>query len=269
MKRIMKYAAAALAACTMSIGTAHAVMVTQWNYYNELGFSGFTGSGVSSSGNSGAILGLPTKLEWGTTTKSDLISGGSIAGVVNTNGALVPGVQLHHDNFPIALGFSLDTADMLDALQLTATLPSPPFGGGPTVNAPTLEFHIKFIETLNAPANGICFDGSLVGAPENAGGCRDLFVLLNPGELVPVSFVIDDFKYTVTITGAGLQTLAPGACAALGLPAGCVGFPTQENRGNDFNPGFMITAQFIPEPDALALIGLSLAIAGVARRRRD
>lgn len=264
MKRILKHAAAALTAGALSIGTAHAVLITQFSYYNEAGFSAWAPqSQVSGSGDSGAVLGLATELQWG--GASSLTSDSPVTGTINTNGAAEAGVPLIHANFPIALGISLKSATLTDALQLTPIAPI----SGPTFDAPTLNFNILFQETVNDPASGVCADGTLRSDAVNAAGCRDIFVLSNPGELTGGSFVFDDYLYTVTITAAGLGPLSNAACAAAGASAGCIGFLTAENQENTLQPFFQITAQFIPEPGMLALLGLGLGALGFTRRRKQ
>lgn len=264
MKRILKHAAAALTAGALSIGTAHAVLITQFSYYNEAGFSSWVPtSQVTGSGDSGTLLGLTTELKWG--GASSLTANSPSTGIVNTNGAPEPGVSLVHANFPIQLGISLKSATLTDALQLTPIAPI----SGPTFDAPTLNFNILFQETVNDPTSGVCADGTLRSNAANAAGCRDIFVLGNPGELTGGSFVFDDYLYTVTITAAGLGPLSNAACAAAGASAGCIGFLTAENQENTLQPFFQITAQFIPEPGMLALLGLGLGALGFTRRRKQ
>lgn len=268
MKRILRQSLAALSLGASSIGAAHAVMITQWNYYNESGFSAY--SGASASGNSGALLGLPTVLAWGSEAQnSSLVSAGNIAGIADTNGGFVPGVPLTHNNFPIPLDISLETATMRDALTLQPIAPDPPFGGGPALEAPTLEFEIRFIETENDPASGICADGSASADGINTGGCRDIFVLTNPEELQPVVLVIDDYQYTITIGAVGLVPLSAEACAAAGAAAGCIGFQTQEGVANTLAPFFQIAAIQIVEPSMLGLLAAALGSVVWVRRRKS
>ncbi len=266
MKRVTKQIAAALAVSALSIGTAHAVLITQWDYINEAGFSAFSpASDVTASGNSGAILGLPTTLEWGDVDESSLVATTPILGTVFTNGPQVPGVPLTHNNFQISLGLSLDSATLTDALRLTPVVPP-----GMDVDAPTLEFEILFSETPNAGgAGGACLGGGISGDAFNANGCRDIFVLANPGELGPVQFVIDDFLYTVTINSVGLGTLPDEACSAVGAASGCIGFLTPEEETSTLETFFDITAQQIPEPGMLTLLGLGLGAFAFSRRRKQ
>lgn len=270
MKRVTKQIAAALAVSALSIGTAHAVLVTQWDYTNEAGFSDWAPvPDVTASGDSGDLLNLPTTLSWGTNNESSLVADSPVSGTVDTNGAPANGVPLIHNNFPIALGISLDSAVLSSVLTLVPIAPNPPFDGSdPPLQAPTIEFDILFAETENNPASGICADGSLLSDPANDAGCQDIFVLSNPdalGSSIPFSF--DGVNYLITIGGEGLGALSDEACAAAGADDGCIGFLTEENTDNTFQANFTITAQ-IPEPAMLGLLGLALGGMGFARLRR-
>lgn len=266
MKRMLKQLAAALSLSVLSIGSAHAVLITEWSYTNEAGFSTWTPvPEVTGSGNSGDILNLPTTLSWGDGDSSSLVANSPVNGIIETNGAPAPGVSLTHNNFSIPLGLSLETAVLRDVLRLTPLAPM----GGPSFDAPELSFEILFAETENDPSDGVCADGSARALAVNSAGCRDIFVLNNPDELLGGSFVLDDYLYTVIITVEGLGPLSDGACAAVGADAGCIGFLTMENQTNTLQPFFQIIAQQIPEPDLLALLGLGLGALGFTRRRKQ
>src|SRR5690606_1243790 len=117
----------------------------------------------------------------------------------------------------------------LDSATLSSVLTLTPSGGGSTVQLPTLDFNILFIETENFPAGGGCLGGGTAGTGEDTEGCQDIFVLANPGAFQSVGFTFDGFDYTVTVGQQGLETLTPEACAAVGQAAGCIGFLTPEN----------------------------------------
>lgn len=267
MKRTLKQLAAALAVGALSIGTAHAVMITQWTYTNEAGWSSFEGEGtITPSGDSGDILNLPTTLSWGPNNSSSLVADSPISGTVFTNGPQVPGVPLTHNNFPIALGTSLTGAVLTDALRLTPVVPPV----GVDFDAPTLNFDISFLETPNeGGAGGVCAGGGISGDAENAAGCQDIFVLNNPGELGEGSFVFDGFLYTVSIDAVGLGPLSAEACAAVGAAEGCIGFMTPENETSTLETFFTISAVAIPEPGLLGLLGIGLGALGFTRRRKQ
>ena len=252
----------------LSATPAKAVLITEFDYVVSSGFSAFAPNPGVTPSMTGS-LGLPTVLSWGVAagsgqsalSVSDPIVGGPPD--LFTNGALVPGATLTHDNFPIFAPF-LTSAQLATVLTLTPAAPP-----GPTLPpiGPAL-FNILFVETLNQSDS--CPNGQ--GGPLGSPMCADIFVLLNPADLdVPLGFLGGDlYFYTAHLILEDLAVLTPAQCAAAGAGAGCQGLITAENGTSTFDSFFGITAELrtVPEPGTLGLLGLIFVAMGFVRRRR-
>lgn len=270
MVRIARLALATLA--IMGVASIHAAptIVTDWEY--DLS-SVFTAAapvpGVSGVGT--------TVLSWGT----DLGDGLSSLSIGNNpltddpvatyigGGAIPPafwaaGNSLTHTNNAIGAP-SLTSATLTATLTLEAVLPvSTP--GLPGV-LPPLTIDIAFSETPNSAP---CAIGT------SPTPCNDIFVLT--GGLLNQAFSYDPdgnglqtYFINVFPTSGGVLSQLPNAgCAAAGQSNGCIGFSTPEGQATTLAFGFTISTDpfVIPEPGILVLIGVALAVLGIAARQR-
>jgi hypothetical protein len=214
------------------------------------------------------------ELRWGTaaTGAGDsglLITDSPISTFVDTDGPLVSNVSVTHRNNPIT-GTSLSSVDILSTLTLTPFAPP-----GPGLPSATITFGINFLETPNGADP--CADGGVNGAGVNVNGCGDIFVISQDSLNFSFQYAdIDDpaFLRTYFISfvelSSGLNPLSSEACAAVGVTSPCLGFVTPEEATSTVQFAALITTDpvVIPEPGALALVGLGLGLAGFARRQR-
>ncbi|MES2104542.1 MAG: THxN family PEP-CTERM protein [Pseudomonadota bacterium] len=250
MKKILAMLGA-LAGLSFAASAVANPIVDTWTFAETLAWSAQT---YTAGG--GSQTNLPDKLSWGQSGGSEALGGTRSSlginptaanGTVDTNGLPAITNTITHTNNVIDSSFAtLATATLHNTLTLTPLLPTP--GGAQVI--PPIDFLIHFKETLNqAPC----------GFPV-ATTCDDVFVI-DFGSLNN-SFVYDTNTYFISIitTTGNLTPLDPGACAAAGSPAGCLGFTTPENAVTPVTFAFLITSQpvTVPEPSQLALLAIGL-----------
>lgn len=214
-----------------------------------------------------------TQLHWGdSTSQSGIIIAGSGEEVIVPTGSLTPIVSITHENFPIPLGNSLTAVDIFATLSLQSISPIT----GPIVSD-DMTFGIKFVETVNDPANGICADGTLRSDAVNANGCADIFVIEPNTFNFPLLYDSDGSlngddpqPYFISFLAGGFGALSNSACGAAGAANGCIGIETAENQSTTVNFSLLITSSpfRIPEPDSMALFLGALAAMGWTGRRQ-
>lgn len=314
MKTSIKTTLAAVALGMASV--ANASMITQWSYLNEAGFMDpspgtVNTTGFQSAGSTILSEDTYTGLNWGTPVvpaegNSSLEIDTPISGSITTvevgdsleDSDFEDGTDITHNNYRIS-GASLETATILDGLQLVATAwdAAAPIGliGG---LAPELEIGFEFLETSNQPQNGICVDGSVAGTDPNLPdfGCDDFFIIYpipgvtitvndlgdadptndyvefkNTFDLIDLGFpaalaasldLITKYEVVTRLTGLSINTLF---CGTQSIP--CIGFRTEELATNVLQASFAIRA--VPAPASLAFLGMGIvALALNARRKR-
>jgi hypothetical protein len=225
----------------------------------------FTGAGGNNSCNN-------TTMNWGTNGISGLDLGNTPPATVDTNGAPVGNLSLTHRNQPINAP-TLNSVSLKSTLLLTPlTPPDAPFGPF------SLDFFIDFQETPNG-ANP-CADGGANNVPGvNINGCGDIFVIDRSSLNFPFFYNLEtgqagagagEHQYFISFFEelGGTGPLSNEACAAVGVPNGCLGFVTPESANTTFNFAAVITTERIgvPVPGTLASIGLGLLLLGLRRR---
>jgi hypothetical protein len=128
---------------------------------------------------------------------------------------------------------------------------------------PVIPIQIAFAETLNSPPGGCGF------AESPSTPCRDIFVVLNPGDLIQELEIDlgDGETYFVEIGVSGLGLLSDAACARAAEDPGCVGLTTAEGGMQTVQANIRIFTE-APEPGTLAILALGLLGIGVVTRRK-
>ncbi len=248
--------AAVVLGLAFAAGSANAMPIPLWNYSIDSGWANAMDQAGRSEGDAGSTLhgssaGGLNSVSWGTNVgngQSSLDIDANVSGILTTNGATEPGAALTHNNVIIGIGNGV----ALDKIDLVVNISLAPAPGVPTL-IDTVTFNIDFFETPNsAPC-----DANSVSI------CDDQFLLLNPEDLTAQSFIIGNFKYTLS-----LELDMSGLTFFETLPNGTIRFLTAEGSNNSLLTNLRITAMEIPEPAPLALLGLSLIGLGAVRRRR-
>ncbi len=293
MPQARKLFVTALATAGLAFASSASALVVNWTAGFENGFEDGSSAtwqggpvdeaGATTVGGASAF----TSLRWpaGAGTQSGLdVTPGTISGAdvnVVTNGPTEDTVQVTHLNNivgcsprgnpdgtenaagAICLNALKDTI-LLTQLTLTA-LDVDGLGTDVTIPFPTIAIEIQFTETFNQGSAAAC------GFPEQGGAetpCRDIFVVLNPEDLVieiPLD-VGDGETYFLEIGADGLGPLSDEACALAGVASGCIGLTTRENFTSEVLANIRIFTA--PEPGTLAILALGLLAIGVVTRRK-
>lgn len=297
MSQTKKLVASAVAAAGMAFASSASALVTDWTAAFDNGFldNGSTTWGVGSVteqiANAGGVDGNAAwqRLQWGPGGPSALVVdqgviGGAAFVDVATNGPTVNTVGITHENRVIGCsrgdpnGVASPTGviclnalkDTLLLTQLTLTaLDALGPGADVVIPLPVIGIEIRFAETSNL-VNPCGFAEQ--GMPPPSPNCKDIFVVLNPEDLVieiPIDLG-DGETYFVEIGAAGLGPLSDEACARAGQAPGCIGLTTPEGLDSLVLANIRIFTEDVPvpEPGTLAILALALLGIGVVTRRK-
>jgi hypothetical protein len=297
MSQAKKLAASALAAAGVAFASSASALVANWTADFSNGFAdgptatmpvavtpaSWNGAAINALGPTlvNGVEPAHTSLRWGSANSGLDVTAGPAGVAVQTNQPAVNTVSITHLNnvigctegtAPGGAGViclnALKETTLLTHLTLTA-LNVDGMGTNVVINdilpLPIIPIQIKFAETWNL--------ADPCGFPEAAasGPCRDIFVVLNPDDLLltlPINFLGDGETYTVQIGVNGLIELSDEACARAAEGPGCVGVTTAEGGSQTIMANIRIFAE-VPEPGSLAILALGLLGIGVVTRRKS
>lgn len=261
--------------------TANAALVTEWRFEATNDWEGttFSAPGPKPSNNNflvsdtlpdGSDPNGPSSsaydiIQWGTPAAGtpsrsflamDDRHGG--AGLFTGDPYGIAGTTVYHGNYrQLATGQKLlETTTATTNITLTPLSPE-----GEPLGPIQRKFFIKFTESLDTLDSENCPGGPW---PPGTASCPDSFTV----DLSEAFFAItlDDYIYTFSLLL--LDVAGSENIARLTFENGQATVWTEENVRSKLVTRIVVTAERVPEPAPIALLGAGLAMLGLARRRR-